>query len=179
MNKKGNQFVFSNFGDVQFFSIMNILGGTTSLVSFFRASKTSKTKGFFPMNGSTVHKKRITLNPPPRRIFQQTSKREPLEKDSSDYQKILSCRLMTEKTLSKMMLSKPLPSGEENYQYLLDIWKHENMCTFKDLLRWYNNKIVVPTPEAMQKRLVFYQKKGIDMLKIGCTIPNLANIFLH
>ena len=78
-----------------------------------------------------------------------------------------------------MKLSKPPPSGEENYHYLLDIWNQENMCTFKDFLRWYNNKDVVPTLEAMQKMLDFYHKKGIDMLKLGCTLPNLANICLH
>ena len=53
------------------------------------------------------------------------------------------------------------------------------MCTFKDLLRCYNNKDVVLTLEAMQKTLDFYHKKGIDMLKLGCTVPNLANICLH
>ena len=53
------------------------------------------------------------------------------------------------------------------------------MCTFKDFLRWYNNKDVVPTLEAMQKMLAFYHKKGIDMLKLGCSLPNLANICLH
>ena len=103
----------------------------------------------------------------------------PLEKDYSDYQKLLSCGLKTEEALSKMKLSKPSPSGEESYQYLLDKWNHENMCTFKDFLRWYNNKDVVPTLEAMQKMLAFYHKKGIDMLKLGCTVPNLANICLH
>ena len=52
------------------------------------------------------------------------------------------------------------------------------MCTFKDFLRWYNNQNVVPTLESMQKMLAFYHKKGIDMLKLGCTHPNLANICL-
>ena len=46
-------------------------------------------------------------------------------------------------------------------------------------LRWYNNKDVVPTLEAMQKMLAFHHKEGIDMLKLGCTLPNLANICLH
>ena len=86
----------------------------------------------------------------------------PLEKDYSDYQKILSSGVKSEEALSKMKLSKPPPSGEENYQYLLDIWNHENMCTFKDFVRWYNNKDFVPTLEAMQKMLAFYHKKGID-----------------
>ena len=31
----------------------------------------------------------------------------------------------------------------------------------------------------MQKMIEFYHNKGIDMLKLGCTLPNLANICLH
>ena len=46
------------------------------------------------------------------------------------------------------------------------------------LLRWYNNKDV-PTLEAMQKKIAFYHYKDIDMLKLGCTLPNLANICFH
>ena len=53
------------------------------------------------------------------------------------------------------------------------------MCTFKDFLLWYNNKDVVPTLEAMQKMLVFYRRKGMEMLKVGCTLPNFENTFLH
>ena len=53
------------------------------------------------------------------------------------------------------------------------------MITFKEFLRWYNNKDDVPTLEAMQKMIEFYHDKGIDMLKLGCTLPNLANICLH
>ena len=103
----------------------------------------------------------------------------PLEKDYSECQNLLSSGMTTEEALSEIKLSKRPPSGEENYQYLLDIWNHENMCTFKDFLCWYNNKDVVPTLEAMQKMPAFYHKKGIDMLKLGCTLPNLAKICLH
>ena len=53
------------------------------------------------------------------------------------------------------------------------------MTTFQDFVRWYNNKDFVPTLEAMQKMMEFYHNKGIDMLKQGCTLPNLANIWLH
>ena len=48
-----------------------------------------------------------------------------------------------------------------------------------DALKWYNNKNVVPTLEAMQKMIVFYHNKGIDMLELGYTLHNLANICLH
>ena len=53
------------------------------------------------------------------------------------------------------------------------------MQSFKDFLRWYNKKDVVPTLEAMKKMIEFYHSKRIDMLKLGCTLPNLANICLH
>ena len=53
------------------------------------------------------------------------------------------------------------------------------MSSFKDFLRWYNNKDVKPTFEAMQKMIAFYLDKDIDMLKLGCTLPNLAKICLH
>ena len=53
------------------------------------------------------------------------------------------------------------------------------MKTFRDFLRWYNNKDVVPTLQAMKKMMEFYHDQKIDMLKLGCTVPNLANICLH
>ena len=53
------------------------------------------------------------------------------------------------------------------------------MQYFSDFLKWNNNKDVVPTLEAMQKLIEFYHNKGIDMLKLGLTLPNLANLCLH
>ena len=53
------------------------------------------------------------------------------------------------------------------------------MSSFKDFLRWYNKKDVVLTLEATQKMIAFYHDKEIDMLKLRCTLPNLANICLH
>ena len=53
------------------------------------------------------------------------------------------------------------------------------MHCFSDFLKLYNNKDVVPTLEAMQKMIEFYHNKGIDMIKLGCTLTNLANICLH
>ena len=53
------------------------------------------------------------------------------------------------------------------------------MSSFKDFLRWYNNKDGVTTLEAMQKLIAFCHDKDIDMLKLGCILSNLANICLH
>ena len=53
------------------------------------------------------------------------------------------------------------------------------MKIFRDFLRWHNNKDAVPTLQAMKKMMKFYNDQKIDMLKLGCTLPNLANICLH
>ena len=180
VNKQPDQFVTFKFGDVQFLVIMNFFGGATSFDSFFKAYKTSKTKRFFPYEWFDCPQKLNNSELPPYDAFSSKLRHiNTLEKKYSDYQKLLSCRLKTDEALSIMKLSKPEPSGEENYQYSLHIWNQENMCTFKDSLCWYNNKHVVSTLEAMQKMVAFYHKKGIEMLKPGCTLPNLANICLH
>ena len=160
--KKANHFVSFKFGDVQLLDNMNFLGGATSLDSFLKAHKTAETKGFFPYEWFHCPQKMNNSELPPYdALFSKLRNVNPLEKDFSDYQKLLSSGLKTEEVLSLKKLSKPPPSGEENYQYLLDIWNHENMCTFKDILRWYNNKDVVPPLEALQKMLAFYHKKGM------------------
>ena len=53
------------------------------------------------------------------------------------------------------------------------------MIVFKDFLKWYNNKDIAPTLEAIQKMIQIYHNKRIDMLKLGSTSLNLANICLH
>ena len=53
------------------------------------------------------------------------------------------------------------------------------MQKFSDFLKWYNSKDVVPTLEAMQKMIECYHNKKIVMLKLGCTLPNLAIFCLH
>ena len=133
---KANQFVSFKLSDVQLLDIMNFLGGATSLDSFLKAYKTAETKGFFPNEWfNCPQKMNNSERPPYDAFFSKLRNVNPLEKDYSAYQKKFSCGLKTEETLSKVKLSQPPPSGEENYQNFLDIWSHENMCTFKDILR--------------------------------------------
>ena len=86
--------------------------------------------------------------------------------------------LTTEQAVLRLKLSKPPPTGNDDCHYLPQIWKQEQRSSLTDFLRWYNNKDE-PTLEAMQKMIAFYHDKDIDMLKLGCTLPNLANICLH
>ena len=81
--------------------------------------------------------------------------------------------------LKKLKLKNRPLSAEDNYAELQNIWRSNNMQTFQDFLKWYNNKDVEPTSEAMLKMIDFYHSQQVDMLKLGYTLPNLANRFLH
>ena len=159
---------------------MNVLGGATSLDSFLKAYRTSKTKGFFPYEWfDHPDKMQNTELPPYDAFYSKLRSCLPLETDYADYDSLLKSGLTTEQAVVKLKLSKPPPTGIDNYQYLQQIWKQEKMASFKDFLRWYNNTDVVPTLESLQKMNAFYHDKDIDTLKLGCTLPNLANICLH
>ena len=178
--KKANHFVSFKFGDVQFLDILNFLGGATSLDSFLKAYKTNETKGFFPYEWfDSPNKLDVTFLPPYECFFSKLRDHNPLEKEFTDFTKFLNSGLSQQEALKKLRLKVVPPSGFDNYNYLESVWEHEQMTTFQDFVRWYNNKDVVPTLEAMQKMMEFYHNNGIDMLKLGCTLPNLANICLH
>ena len=117
--------------------------------------------------------------PPYDSFFSFLRNSNPLEKDYNDFQNLVNSGLTTEQAVAKLRLDRIPPTGAENYLYLESVWEKNNMQYFSDFLKWYNNKDVVPTLEAMQKMIEFYLNKGIDMLKLGCTLPNLANIGLH
>ena len=117
--------------------------------------------------------------PPYDAFYSKLRSCNPLETKYKDYVNLLKSGLTTKQAVIKMKLSKPPPTGIENYHYLQQIWKQEQMSSFNDFLRWYNKKDVVPTLEAMQKLIAFHHDEDIDMLKLGCTLPNLANTCLH
>ena len=135
---------------------MNLLGGATSFDSFLKANKISEIEGFFPYewfgHPDEVHN---TEFPPCGAFYSKLCSCNPIEAEYTDYVNLLKNGLTTEQTVVKLKLSKPPPTGIENYQYLQQIWKQEQMSSFKDFLRWYNKKDVVPTLKAMLKMIAF------------------------
>ena len=159
---------------------MNFLGGATSLDSFLKNYKTKEAKGFFPYEWFDFPEKMINKKLPPYdSFFGILRNSNPLEKDYNDFENLANSGLTTEQAVAKLRMGKIPPTGAENYSYLQSVWENNNMQIFSDFLKWYNNEDVVPTLEAMQKLNEFYHNKGIDMLKLGCTLPNLAKICLH
>ena len=159
---------------------MTFLGGARSLDSFLKAYKATETKGFFPYEWfDSPEKLTYPTLPPYDEFFSRLRNCNPLDKAYSDYQSFVNSGCSSEEALKKLRVSSIPHTGQENYAYLQQVWKNHDMQSFKDFLRWYNNKDVVPTLEAMKKMIEFYHSKRIDMLKLGFTLPNLANICLH
>ena len=178
--KEAKQFVSFKFGDIQLLDIMNFPGCATSLDSFLKAYEAKETKGFSPYEWfdcpQTMNNKEL---PPYDSFFSVLRNSNPLEKDYNDFQNLVNSGLTTEQAVVKLRMDRTLPTVAENYSSLQSVWENINMQYFSDFPKWYNDKDVFPTLEAIQKMIEFYHNKGIDMLKLGCTLPNLANICLH
>ena len=117
--------------------------------------------------------------PPIDSCFRILRNKNPLEKDYNDFQNLVNSGLTTEQAVAKLRMDRIPPTGAEDYSYLQSVWENNNMQVFSGFLKRYNNKDVVPALEAMQKMIEFYHNKGIDMLKLGCTLLHLANTCLH
>ena len=103
----------------------------------------------------------------------------PLGAEYMDYDSLWKDDWSPEKPLSNWNYQRQPYWYSENYQYLQETWKQEQMSSFNDFLRWYNNINVVLLLEAMQKLIAFHHGKDMDTLKLGCNLPNLANICLY
>ena len=178
--KKAYQFVSFKIGDIQLLEIMNFLGGATSLGSFLKSYKTKETEGFFPYEWFDCPDKMNNKEFPPYDSFFSVLRNcNPPEKGYNDFQNLVNSGLTTEQAVVKLRMDRIPPTAAENYSFLQMVWENNNMQNFMDFLKWYNNKEVVPTLEAMQKMIEFYHNKGIDMLKLGCTLPNVVAIFVR
>ena len=175
-----NKYIGMNFLGLQFMDILNFLGGATSLDKFLKAYGASEEKGFFPYEWlDTVEKLEVNQLPDISSFYSELKKVNVLEVDQKQYNELLSRGICSKDALKKLGLSSVPKGKEENYEELQKLWEREKMQCFKDYLKWYNNKDVVPTLEALQKMLNFYHSQNIDMLKLGLTLPNLSNRILH
>ena len=156
---------------------MNFLRGTTRFDSFLNVDNTNETKRFSPYEWFNSTEKSSNKELPPYDSFLNNLRFiNPPEKHHSDGGNLVQSGLCREQTSSKLRLDTVPRTGLKKNAYLQNIWDNEHMQSFADCLKWYDKKDVVSTLEAMQKKIEFFHIKGIGMLKLGCTLPNWANI---
>ena len=160
---------------MQFLDITKFLGGATSFDSILKVYKTSETQGFFPYEWfDSPENLTYPALPPYNEFFSRLRNCNPLDKSYSDYQSFVNSGCKSGGALEKLQVSAIPSTGQKKYAYSQQVWKNQDMQSFKDFLRWYKNKDVVPTLEAVKKMIELYHSKRIHMLKLGCTLPNLA-----
>ena len=80
---------------------------------------------------------------------------------------------------ARLKMDNILPTGAESFVLLQNVWENERMQCFADFRKFNSNKSVVPTMEAVQNMIEFNHNKGIDMVKLGCSLTNFTNNCLH
>ena len=178
--KKVNPFVSLNFGDVQHMDIIIFLGGATSLDFFLKAYKTSETKTFFPYEWFDHPNRMQNTEIPPYGVFCIKLRNcSPLETKYTDFVYLLINGLTTEQVVIKLELSKP-PLLE--LRVIITCNKHDSkkksahsrtFCGGKTI------KMLYQLWKPCKKRLHFTNNKDNNMLRLGCTLPNMANICLY
>lgn len=64
--------------------------------------------------------------------------------------------------------------SDDDYKVCVDAWNDNNMKTFKDFLKWYNNRDVEPFVQAVEKMLEFHGQDKVDLFKDSISIPKIA-----
>ena len=101
--KKASHFVSLKFGDVQFLDILNFLGGATSLDSFLEAHQTNESKKFLPNECfDSPEKLYATFFPPYDCFFSKLRNYNPLEKEFTDFTKLLNSGFSQQESLKTL-----------------------------------------------------------------------------
>ena len=67
---------------------------------------------------------------------------------------------------------------ETEYQAVVRKWWEENWTSLHDLLVYYNNLDVEPFVEAIEKCVMFYQNKGLDLFKQAFSVGGITKRYL-
>ena len=164
--KKNSKFMCISTPELRFLDISQYLSPGVSYDKFLKAYGTELTKSFFPYEWfDSVEKLEHDRLTDYDCFFSKLKRCNVLEKEYKDY-------------VESRHTGTPPPTGEEYYARLQQVWRENNMQTFRDYLRHYNNLDVEPFIEAVDKMLMIYGEKGIDIFKDSISVPGVAKRLL-
>ena len=151
--KKNNSYICISNGTFKFLDITQYLSPGTSYANFLRSFDVEERKGFFPYEYVTCKSKLQERTLPPIKDWWSSLKK-------------------------KNVLDDGFHSIEENYLWMQEVWRKENMKTLEDLLIWYNKLDVYPFVTAVNSLCKFYFNKKIDLFKDTVSVPGVARKML-
>ena len=132
----------------KFLDVTAYLAAGASYSQFLRAYGVDEEKGFFPYEWfDCAAKLDYPRLPPYEAFFSQLKNVNVLDTDGN---------------------------GRANYNALTMVWERQQMHTFRDFLKYYNNSDVIGFVHAVDKMLQFYSRMGVDLFKDTISLPNLA-----
>ena len=148
--KKGETYPSISNDKYVFLDILNYLSPGYSYAHFLKAYNVESSKLFFPYEYITSAEKLNETKIPPSGEAWYSSLKQ------------------------KSVLDDGFNSINVNYAFVLSEWEKNGMKTLWDLLSWYNKGDVSPFVEAIEKFLVFYFEKNIDVFKVAISTPGIA-----
>ena len=101
----------------------------------------------------------------------------PLEGKYTDYVNLVESGWTTEQAVVNLKLSKSSLTGNPNYQYMKQHESRNKWALSKTFCAGITKKMLRRIKKQCKK--LFYHDKDIDITKLGCTLPSLANIYLQ
>ena len=152
--KKGETYPSVTNDKFMFLDILNYLAPGYSYAQFLKAYNVKESKLFFPYEYiSSTSVLNETQLPPIGKAWFSTLKQQ-------------------------SVLDNGVSSVVENYEFVQEQWKANNMNTLWDLLSWYNKGDVEPFVLGIESFLQFYYSKEIDVFKIAISTPGIARKML-
>ena len=161
--KKQNAYTCISTQKFKFIDANNFVAPGTSYDKFLKSYHCSQMKTYFPYEWFDDEAKLTHTSLPPYDAFYSKLKgHNTLEAEYNAYKG-----------------DGPIPmTGHEKYIQLHEIWRENNMTTFRDWVIYYNNLDVEPFVEALEKMRRFYMNKQIDVFKQTISVPGIARILL-
>ena len=94
-----------------------------------------------------------------------------------DLQKLKATQLLSIEYFYSILTDRTI--SQENYQLCQDVWKEQNMKTFGDFVKYYNNLDVIGLVDGVQKLMKVKELKKQDIFKDKCLITwTCSTIFI-
>ena len=164
---------------LKYLDLTSWLAAGTSLAKFYSAYKVYSPKGSFPYQYfNSIDRLQETELPK-----RDPELRELLDKEIStpaalrdhDYARTDRNRL------EELVVKDPFYSilklktiSNKDYDECEKEWIEQQMVTFADFVRFYNNHDVIGMVEGISKMLTAYEEKGLDVFKCSVSLPGLA-----
>ena len=152
--KKGNTYACITAEKFKLLDVSNYLAAGYSYDCFLKAYKVPLGKSFFPYEWFDDEEKLNHPSLPPADSFYSSLK-------------------------NKNTLGDTAEEITENYGKLQQLWREQNMSTFKQFLMHYNICDVTPFVLAVNKMMSFYTERNIDLFKTSISAPGVARQLLH